>query len=296
MVVVEGVPSSRLERAESPVGQGLRRFSRNRIAAISAILLIVIVLIVTIGPIFYGVDPNAVDPALYRLPPSPEHPLGTDSAGRDSLARLLAGGQISLMVGLGASLLAAAVGLVLGAAAGYRGGRIDSVLSRVTDIFLAFPTFIVLLVLAAIVGPSVAMLVVTIGLLEWTTTFRVVRGVALSLRERESVQAAQGMGGTHSWVLFRHILPGLLAPMTVATTLLVANVILLETSLSFLGLGVPPPTASWGNMLTEAQSLTTMEFAPWLWIPAGAAIAITVLAVNFIGDGLRDAFEPKGVA
>jgi peptide/nickel transport system permease protein len=279
--------------ALSPRRLALRRFVRHRLALAGTIVLALIVLVTLVGPLVLGIDPNAVDPMQIRKAPNGEHLLGTDSAGRDVLARLIAGGRVSLLVGLTAALTATLIGLLLGSIAGFFGGWIDSVLARVTDVVLAFPTLIVVIIIVAFVGPSIPTLILAVGLFEWPTAFRLVRGLTLSLRDQDSIRAVRGLGARAPRILIKHVVPVVFAPLTVVATLLVAQAILLEAGLSFLGLGVPAPTASWGSMLNEAQSFTVLQQMPWLWIPAGSVIAITVLAVNFIGDGLRDASDPR---
>ncbi|RZI94162.1 MAG: ABC transporter permease [Microbacterium sp.] len=277
----------------SPTRLAVRRFTQHRLAVAGAIVLLLLVLVAVFGPLLYPVDPNAVDVFASRKPPSAEHPLGTDSAGRDVVARLLSGGRVSLTVALAATIGAAAIGAILGATAGYLRGPVDATLSRIADVVLSFPTLIVLTAIVAFVGPSLQTLVIALALFEWPQAYRIVRGATLSLREQEFVVAAKGLGGSGIWVLGRHILPAVVPPLTVVATLLIAQAILLEATLSFLGLGVQPPTASWGNMLNEAQSLTILQSMPWLWLPPGILIAIAVLAVNFVGDGLRDAADPR---
>ena len=290
---VPTTPAGRPPVALSPGRLAMRRFTRHRLAVVGLIALAVIVLAALIGPILLGIDPNLVDPMSIRKPPDAAHLLGTDSAGRDVLARLLAGGRVSLLVGLTVAVTATLIGLVLGSIAGFFGGWIDAVLGRVTDVILSFPTLIVVIIIVAFVGPSIPTMILAVGLFEWPTAFRIVRGLTLSLREQDSIRAVRGLGASTFRILVKHVVPAVFAPLTVVATLLVAQAILLEAGLSFLGLGVPPPTASWGNMLNEAQSFTVLQSMPWLWVPAGCAIAITVLAVNFIGDGLRDASDPR---
>lgn len=285
--------TSSVPRELSPRKLALRRFLRHRLAVVGAVALLVVVLAAVVGPLILRIDPNLVDPLAIRQPPSGEHLLGTDSAGRDVLARLLAGGRVSLLVGLTVALTATVIGLVLGAVAGFFGGWVDAVLSRITDVVLSFPTLIVVIIIVAFTGPSITTMILAVGLFEWPTAFRIVRGLVLSLRDQDSIRAVRGLGASTTHILIRHVIPSVVAPLTVVATILVAQAILLEAGLSFLGLGVPPPTASWGNMLNEAQSFTVLQSMPWLWIPAGCAIAITVLAVNFIGDGLRDASDPR---
>ena len=280
-------------RGTSPRRLAVRRFFRHRLAVISLVLLILIALAVVILPFVIRTDPNAIDLRNLQKPPSHAHPLGTDAAGRDVLARLLAGGRVSLLVGLTVAVCATVIGLILGAMAGYFGGWVDAVIGRLTDVVLSFPTLIVVIAVAGFVGPSLTTLIVAIALCEWPTACRIVRGLTLSLRQRDSVQAVIALGAGPWHILRRHIAVEVVAPLTVVSTILIAQVITLEAALSFLGLGVPPPTASWGNMLNAASSLTALQKMPWMWLPPGIAIAVTILAVNFVGDGLRDAVDPR---
>ncbi|MEV0155823.1 oligopeptide ABC transporter permease [Micromonospora sp. NPDC050686] len=277
----------------SPARLALRRFTRNRLAVVGAVVLVAVIVAALAAPLLTPYDPTAVDLGAFRQAPSGAHLLGTDSSGRDVLTRLLYAGRVSLSVGLLASLVAVAIGLFFGAIAGLVGGFVDSVVMRATDIVLSFPSIIVVVVLAGILGPSVTMLVVVMGATNWPTAARVVRGLVLSLREQEYIAAARAAGARTGWILMRHVVPAALAPVSVVATLLVASTVLNEAALSFLGLGVQPPQASWGNMLNDAQNLTLIRTMPWMWLPPGLAIAATVLAVNFVGDGLRDAVDPR---
>ncbi|MBB5782614.1 oligopeptide ABC transporter permease [Nonomuraea jabiensis] len=279
----------------SPRSLAARRFRRNRLALAGAVFLTAVGVLALAAPLVAGHDPNAVDLAAFREPPSAAHLLGTDSSGRDVFARLVYAGRVSLLVGLLSSLAAVALGTLLGALAGMFGGPVDAAVMRAADVVLSFPSLVVVVVLAGVLGPGAAMLVLVFAACNWPTACRVVRGLTLSLREREYVQAARAFGAGRLTVIGRHVLPAVLPHVAVAGTLLVAQLILLEAVLSFLGLGVRPPHASWGNMLTDAQNLTLIQTMPWLWLPPGLAIALTVLAVNFVGDGLRDAVDPKEV-
>ncbi|MDR0416795.1 MAG: ABC transporter permease [Propionibacteriaceae bacterium] len=279
--------------AGRPSAAGWRRFVAYRLSVPAVVVLLLLALAAFVGPFIYTVDPNAVDPTQFRKPPSSLHILGTDSAGRDVLARLLVGGQVSLLVGLAAAASATVVGVLLGAASGYFRGWLDVLLDRLSEIFQTFPTLIMIIVLAALLGSSLGLIVLVVALMEWPRAFRVVRGLTMSLREQDAIQAVVGLGAGNGRIVLRHIIPQVLGPATVVATLLTASVILLEAGLSFLGLGVPPPTATWGAMLSDAQSLSILQTMPWLWVPPGIAIALTVLAVNFIGEGLRDAVDPK---
>jgi len=279
--------------ARSPAQMALRRFLRHRLAMLGLIILLVIAAISILAPLLAPSDPLKVDLAFFRKPPSAAHWLGTDSAGRDVLSRLIYAGQVSLTVGLVAALLSSGIGLVLGSIAGAYGGWVDGLIMRLTDVVLSFPALIVIITLVALVGPSLLTIMLGIGFFFWPTSCRLVRALALSLREQDFFLAARALGASRSHMIVRHLIPSVLSPLTVTATFGVAQAILLEAALSFLGLGVRPPQPSWGNMLTDAQSLTILESMPWLWLPPGLAIAITVLAINFIGDGLRDALDPR---
>jgi peptide/nickel transport system permease protein len=288
-----------------------RRFLDHHLAVASAVVLALLALLAAAAPVaewVLGVDANAVSLTARFLPPSAAHPLGTDELGRDLLARLLYGGRVSLTVGLAAALASAVIGTVIGLAAGYYGGKLDVVLMRLTDGVIALPLLPLLIVLAAVdltkiglpealardADVSLYRMVAIIALVSWTTVARLVRGAALSVREREFVLAATACGAGPLRIMTVHILPNVVSPIIVATTLSVGNVILLESVLSFLGLGIQPPIASWGNMLTGAQEL--IWSAPELVFWPGALIFLTVIAFNFLGDGLQDALDPRAIA
>jgi peptide/nickel transport system permease protein len=278
---------------QSPLRIALRRFRRHRLALGGLIFLAVLAGLAILAPVISPFDPNAVDAAQFRNPPTSTHWLGTDSAGRDVLSRLLHGARVSLTVGLAAALSAAGLGTVLGLLAGVLGGWVDHVIMRLVDIVLSFPSLVVIILLVAILGPSITTIVVVIALFEWPTACRIVRQMSLSIKEMDFVLAVRAIGSSNVRIMRRHVVAGVLSPLTVVATLLSAQAILLEAALSFLGLGVQQPQASWGGMLQQAQSLTILEQMPWLWMPPGIAIAVTVLAINFVGDGLRDAFDPR---
>jgi peptide/nickel transport system permease protein len=267
-------------------------FRRHRLAMIGLTLLALLTVGAVFAPIIAGHDPFAVDLSAYRTGPSAAHPLGTDSAGRDVFSRLLHAGRVSLSVGLVAVSIYTAIGIILGALAGFYGGKLDAVIMRLADIFLAFPSLIIIITMASVLGPSIFNVMLAIGLLGWPPIARLLRGELLSLREREFVQGARTVGCPTSRLIFRHLLPNAMAPVIVAATFGIAYAILIEAGLSFLGLGVQPPTPSWGNMLTDAQSIVVLESMPWLWLPPGLMIALAVLSINFIGDGIRDALDP----
>jgi peptide/nickel transport system permease protein len=270
-----------------------RRFRRHRLALIGAIVLAVLVIVCALAPEIFPLRPYAVDLRAYQKPPTTAHWLGTDSSGRDVLSRLIFGGRVSLSVGIVAVGLYVALGMLFGSIAGYWSGWVDSVVMRLADVVLAFPRLIIIITVAALVGPSIYNVMLIIGLLGWPPTARLVRGMFLSLREQEFVTAARAIGAGPSRIIAFHLLPNVLGPVIVAATFGTAEAILLEAGLSFLGLGVQPPTASWGNMLSGAQDIAILQSMFWLWLPPGLMIAITVLSLNFVGDGLRDALDPR---
>ena len=295
----------------SPLRLKLRRFLRHKPAVASLIVLLLLGALALSAPLIEaarGLDATAVDLFSRSLPPSETYWLGTDELGRDLLLRLLYGGRVSLAVGLMAALCAAVLGTLLGLLAGYYGGRFDAAIMRLADTTIALPLLPLLIVLAAIdltklgLSPELATsedvslyrIVVLIALVGWTVTARLVRGAVLSLKRREYVLAAEALGASPGRIMLVHLLPNAVSPIVVAATLSVGNVILLESVLSFLGLGIQPPVPSWGNMLTGAQE--TIWSAPWLAIWPGLLIFITVIAFNFLGDGLQDALDPKAEA
>ncbi|MFR3072446.1 MAG: oligopeptide ABC transporter permease [Paeniclostridium sp.] len=266
---------------------------KNKLILIGTGILTTLIIVSFIGPLFIKQDISSVD--LYNIssPPSGEHLLGTDDLGRDVLARLLYGGRVSLLVGVFATMLQVMIGTILGVLAGYFGGAIDAIIMRIVDIVMCFPFFIVAIALAAIVGPSVVNLIIIIAILSWTDIARIVRAEVLSIKERDFIMASKAIGFNNLDIILKHIIPNVLSSILVATTLSMATAILMEASLSFLGMGVKPPMPSWGNMLTAAQNMRTLSSEWWLWIPPGFMIIISVLAINFLGEGLRRKLDPK---
>lgn len=270
----------------------LRRFKRHKPAIASLILLVVLATICYSAPLFIDEDDvHRIDTKMMRKPPSAEHPLGTDDVGRDMLLRLVFGGIVSLRIGVLAALIGVTLGVTIGTVAGYFSGWIDNVLMRTAEALLSIPQLFILIVLGRVLGSSVFMITAVIGVLSWMRISRLVRANVLSLRERDYVTAARAQGAPVSRILMRHIVPNTLAPIVVAGTLLVGRAIVLEASLSFLGMGVQPPTATWGSMLNRAQAYLTT--APWIAIAPGVMILLVILCVNFLGDGLRDALDPQ---
>jgi peptide/nickel transport system permease protein len=282
-------------RPRSLWGDAARRFLRHRLAVAGLIVLAVIVLACVFAQLISPFGPDDINLRARNRPPGGAHWLGTDGTGRDIFARLLHGGWISLSVGIIAVSISATIGVVVGCIAGYFGGRVDLVLMGLVDMVLTFPRLVIIIAFVAVVGPSIFNTMLVIGLLSWPSIARLARGEILALRNQEFVQAARALGTPHPVIIVEHILPNIMGPILVAVTLDIATVILLEASLSFLGLGAQPPTASWGGMLRDARTLSILETMPWMWIPPGAAIALTVLSINAVGDGLRDALDPRHV-
>ncbi|GAA2074044.1 ABC transporter permease [Pseudolysinimonas kribbensis] len=271
----------------------LRRYVRNPAAVAGAVVLLVMVLAVVFGPMLSPYSPDVGELITARSAPSAAHWLGTDAIGRDQLARVFAGGRVSLTVGFLAALLAVVVGTLVGTLSGWFGGVADAVISRIIDILLSVPPVLVIIVFAGILGPSVPMLIIVFAALLWPQSARIARGVVLSLREQEFVQAARVLGSRTAYIVVRHLIPGVLPAVVVAATILVADAVLSEAAVSFLGAGVQPPQASWGNMLNDSKSITVLSSMPWLWLPPGIAIFATVLSTMAIGDGVRDAIDTR---
>lgn len=271
----------------------VRRFLKHTLAVVGLIFLIAMALVVVFAPYFlpYGFDEQDFMLIGQPGPMTGEHWLGTDELGRDNLTRLIFGGRVSLAVGLAGAIVSTLVGTTVGAFSGFYRGWVDVILMRFTDVMLSIPTLPLVLLLAGMFRPSAPLLVTIVGTLIWMGTARLVRSQFLALREREFVEAARALGAGGARLMFRHILPNAIGPITVAATLAVGTAIMLESALSFLGFGIQPPVPTWGNLLNAASPWLSQ--APWLAIPPGLCILGTVLSVNFVGDGLRDAMEPR---
>ncbi len=269
-----------------------RRLARNRAAVASAWLLVFVVLACFAAPWLPGLaDPAAQDLGLGAALPSATHPFGTDELGRDLLVRVLYGGRISLLVGLVGTLVSLLVGISWGAVAGYAGGKLDELMMRTVDVLYALPNIFLVILLMVFFSRSLLMLFVALGLVQWLTMARIVRGQVLTLKHQTFVEAARALGASDRSIVFRHIVPNTLGPVIVYTTLTVPAVILQEAFLSFLGLGVQPPDASWGTLVADGARV--MALFPWLVVFPGLALSLTLLAFNFLGDGLRDALDPR---
>jgi len=275
-------------------GSGSRiwtRLRRHRLATVSTVVVVLIGLFCLAAPLIAPYDFDQIDLTNIREAPSVSHVMGTDDLGRDLFSRILYGGRVSILIGLLAAVIGTGFGSLLGAVSGYYGGRVDGTLMRFTDVVYSIPTLPLLIVLASYTQAGALSMAIAIGVLSWMTTARVVRGEVLKIRAMEYVEAARSLGATNARIIARHVLPNAAGPIVVGATLAVGNAIILESSLSFLGLGVQPPTPTWGNMLMDAQA--TMATQPWLSIFPGLAILVVVLAVNFLGDGLQDALDPR---
>ena len=279
------------EGSRSELRQFWRTFRRNQLALIGAAVVSVLVLLAVLAPVLAPWEPNKLDTKHILDPPSRSHWLGTDQLGRDVLARVLYGSRISLAVGFVSVGIATLIGVLLGSAAGYQGGAVDTVIMRLVDLMLVFPRFFLLLAVLALLRPSIWTIMAIIGLTGWMGVARLVRAEFLTLREREFVIWSESIGAGALRVVFRHILPNALAPVLVAMTLGIPAAILTESGLSFLGLGVQPPYATWGNILNDGKDV--LEIAWWMTLYPGLAILITVLSYNLMGEGIRDALDPR---
>lgn len=270
-----------------------RHFSRNPVALVGLLVIAAFYLIALLAPLIAPYDPIAQHDIARTgyLPPSGDYWLGTDRFGRDVLSRILYGARISLAIAFVATAISITLGTLIGAVAGYFGGKIDAALMRFTDMVLAFPRLVLLIMIVALFSPSIAVIVGVLGLTQWPSTTRIVRGDVLSLREREFIHAARALGFSRARIVLRHLIPNVLAPVIVAATLGIGNTIVLEAGLSFLGLGVPAPTPTWGNMVAEGRD--NLLGAWWVATFPGLTIVFVVLAFNLVGDGLRDALDPR---
>ncbi len=279
------------ERDTRRGSRGWRRFRRYRPGLVGLAFIGLLFLIAIFAPLIAPHSPTQVATKLRGDPPSREYILGNDAVGRDILSRLIYGTRVALIVGLGATAISVTIGVTVGATAGYFGGWVDSALSRLVDTLMAFPTLALLITLAAVLGPSLVTVIIAIGTTVWASYARVVRADMLSLRERDYVLAARAAGARDGRIIFGHMLPNVLGPIVVLGSLSVGSIIILESALSFLGLGIQPPNPSWGGMLSDGRAYIRQY--PHIAIAPGALITVTVLAFNLVGDGLRDALDPR---
>ena len=274
--------------------QAMKKFIHNKKAMLGLAIVTILVLAVVFIPLFADLDPYTTDRAAgFNKPPSDAHILGTDDVGRDLFARLLYGGRISLFVGITSTIISVLIGIPLGLIAGYFRGTAESIIMRTADAFMSFPSMVLILVLVAVFGPSILTVTVVIGVLGWTAIAKLIYGNVLSIREREYIQAARAVGVSTKKILFSEVLPNATPPVWANISFRVAGAILTESSLSFLGMGVQTPQASWGNIIFAAQNLLVLTARPWVWLPPGICIILVVIGFNFIGEGVRDALDPK---
>ena len=274
--------------------QAMKKFLHNKKAMFGLFIVVLLALAVLLIPLFMDLDPYTTDRAAgFNKGPSETHILGTDDVGRDLFARVLYGGRVSLFVGITSTIISVLVGIPLGLIAGYFRGAAESIIMRTADAFMSFPSMVLILVLVAVFGPSILTVTVVIGILGWTAIAKLIYGNVLSIREREYIQAAK-TSGTSTWtILFSEVLPNAIPPVWANISFRVAGAILTESSLSFLGMGVQTPQASWGNIIYAAQNLMVLTARPWVWIPPGVCIILVVIGFNLIGEGVRDALDPK---
>lgn len=284
---MSNTPQSR----SGPWRQVGRRLCRNRAALVGIGILILLACSAIFAPILSPFSYEQQDLALGPVPPCMEHPLGTDTLGRDLLTRTLYGGRISLMIGICATAVSLLIGITYGALAGYVGGRTDAFLMRLVDVLYALPFTVFVIILMVVFGQHILLLFVAIGAVEWLTMARIVRGQVLAVKQQLYVKAAGVLGYSHARIIARHVVPNVMGPVIVYATLTVPRVILMESFLSFLGLGVQPPMSSWGLLIRDGA--TAMESYPWMMIVPGVVLSATLFALNFIGDGLRDAIDPR---
>jgi peptide/nickel transport system permease protein len=282
-----------IKKYESISRKAIKRFSHHKLAVTGLITLGVIMVFSICYPLYnqsIAFDMNFLE---VSRPPSFNHLIGTDELGRDVLMRVFLGGRVSLTVGFFAVIFSSIIGIALGSIAGYFGGKTDMMIMRFTDTVLCFPFLIIAMIFVVIFGQGLFNSIIAIALLQWTSTARITRGEFLYLKKKQFIEADLSLGIKDRKIIFVHLLPNAISPIIVNATFNMANAIMMEASLSFLGLGVSLPTPSWGNMLQDASSLYKLQTMPWLWIPPGIMIALTVLSINFIGDGMRDALDPK---
>lgn len=288
------------EKVNSPWKMMLRRLRKNKLAMVGLGILIFMILFSFVGPLLSPHAPDAMNFAMKKKAPNATYWLGTDLLGRDILVRLMYAGRVSLLVGFVAVIIEIVIGGSLGAIAGYYGGWIDNVIMRVVDIFLCVPFLPILIIIGAILSDldvsadsRIFFVMLMLGVLSWPSIARLVRGQILSLREQEFMQATEALGIKDSRRIFKHLLPNTIPSIIVSATLGIGSAIMTESALSYLGMGVTPPKASWGNMIQSVNNFTDLMERPWLWMPAGICILLTVMSINLLGDGLRDALDPK---
>lgn len=279
--------------SSSLLKRNIRKFVRNKLAMLGLITVLIIIAMCLGAPLLTQFDPSTPDFASQTVPPDAEHLLGTDKLGRDVFSRVLYGGRVSILIGLTGAFSGSLIGIILGSIAGYFGGWIDAILIRISEMFQTFPEMILILILGAVLGQGVGNLLFIFAITGWMTTFRMVRNEFMALRSETYVKVCEAFGMSKPAIMFKQILPNVLSPVIVSTTVNIAGFILSEAGLSFLGVGVPSSVPTWGNVLNAAKSIEVVSNYWWLWAIPGSVITIFVLAINFFGDGLRDVLDPK---
>jgi peptide/nickel transport system permease protein len=281
------------EKKKSYYSDTIKRFRRHKLAMVGLIILILEILLVFLLPVVLDLEPNAITDGRVFSPPSAEHILGTDQTARDNFSRLIYGGQTSLLIGILSSIISLAIGMPLGLLAGYYRGPCEHVVMRLSEVFMSFPSMVIILVIVSLFNATITNITFVIGILGWPQFARLLYANVLSYKEKEYVEGARAIGTRNFGIMVKYILPNAFSPLLVAFTFRTASAIIMESSLSYLGMGVKAPQASWGNILNMAQSITVLAEYPYVWLPPGILLVLTVLSINFFGDGLRDALDPK---
>lgn len=284
--------NNKKEKIISPFQHNMGKLRRNKLAMFGLIVVLLFVFCSAAAPWLTPFEPDGVDIKAKLIEPCKEHLFGTDKLGRDVFTRILFGGRVSILIGVVSAVGAGVLGVVLGAICGYNGGIFDKIMLRISEVFMSFPQTIIILLFVALLGQGTANLFIVFICTGWTSPFRLVRGKYIAMREENYVDTCRAFGVSQFSIMFSHILPNTLGPIVVNITAHVAMFILSESALSFLGLGVPSSVVTWGNIINAAKDVTTVKNYPWLWLPAGMSISLFVLAINFLGDGLRDIFDP----
>ncbi len=278
---------------EKKKNEVLKNFFHHKLATISLVIVVIELLVVFILPVVGDLHPNDTDPLAFNAAPSAVHWFGTDDVGRDIFARLIYGGRTSLSIGFLSVVISILIGVPLGLLAGYYRGVWETCIMRAADIFMSFPSMILILVIVAIFGSSVQTIIVIIGVMGWPSIAKLLYGNVLSVRKKDYVEAAKSIGTKESVIIFKYVLPNAVAPLWMSVAFRISAAMITESGLSFLGAGVQPPQASWGNIIQAASNIMVLTNRPWIWIPAGLCLMLTIICINFIGEGVRDALDPK---
>lgn len=281
------------QREKRKKNEFFKNFAKHKVATVSLCIIVLEILAVIFLPMIIPMAPYTTDPLAFNSPPSATHLLGTDDTGRDLFARLVYGGRISLSIGILSTLISIVIGLPLGLLAGYYRGFWETLVMRAADIFMSFPGMILILVVVAIFGSSISSITIVIGVLGWPATAKLLYGNVLSVRKKEYVEAAKALGTSDLAVIFQYVLPNAISPLWMSIAFRISSAMITESGLSFLGAGVQPPQASWGNIIQAANNIMVLTKRLWVWVPASICLMVTIICINFIGEGVRDALDPK---